>query len=108
MEYTFLIYSFFKLRYVNVLTASLKLYPDLLSGSFWLAWIRLSVQKLNIQKCKVLHIGSKNITAKYKLNNKEIKEVNEESNLGVGFDDTFKVDNHIFSTEGKWNDWLDG
>ena len=52
--------------------------------------------KFNIDKYKVLHIGSKNIQVEYKSINKEIKKVNEEYNLGVGFDETFKIDNHIF------------
>ena len=35
----------------------------------------------------------------------EIKKVNEEYDLCVGFDDTFKADNHIlfFFIKGKWN-----
>ena len=45
----------------------------------------------------------------YKSSNKEIKKVYEKCNLVVGFDETFKDDNHIVSCiEGKWNDWLDG
>ena len=38
----------------------------------------------------------------YKLSNKEIKKVNEECTIGVGFDDTFKADKHfIYCIESK-------
>ena len=53
--------------------------------------------KFNIEKCKVLLIGFQNIKVEYELN-KEIKKVNEEYDLGFGFDDAFKADNHIFDT----------
>ena len=34
---------------------------------------------------------------------------NEKCDLGVGFDDTFKANNHIlYYIEPIWNDWLNG
>ena len=60
-------------------------------------WEYICRQKFNIEKCKVQYIGSKNIQVENKLSNKEIKKVNEECNLRVGFDETFKADNHILS-----------
>ena len=42
----------------------------------------------NIEKWKVLQIGPQNIITEYELN-KEIKKVNAERDLGVGFDDSF-------------------
>ena len=53
--------------------------------------------KFNIGKCNILQIASKNIKMEYKLSNKEIKKINEESDLRVGFDDAFKTDNNILS-----------
>ena len=44
-----------------------------------------------------LHIGSKIIKINYELSNGEIKKVNEECDLGISFNDTFKADNHILS-----------
>ena len=60
-------------------------------------WENIWQLKFSIEKCKVLLIGSKNIKVGYRLSNKEIKKVNEVCNLEVGFDDTFKADNHILS-----------
>ena len=57
--------------------------------------------KFNIEKCKVQYIGSKNI--KIKSNKWEIKIVNVERDLGVGFDDTFKTDNPILSVVSRIN-----
>ena len=44
-----------------------------------------------MEKCKVRHIRPQNIKVEYKSSNKEIKKVNEKCDLGVDFDDTFKV-----------------
>ena len=35
------------------------------------------MKEFDIEKYKVLHVGSKNIKVEYKLNNMEIKNVNE-------------------------------
>ena len=62
----------------------------------------LSLEDICKLKCEVLHIK-----VEYKLSNKEIKKkVNEECDLGVGFDDAFKVHNHIFFNyiKDKWKD----
>ena len=40
---------------------------------------------------------------KYKSSNKEIRKVNLECNLDVGFDDTFKAENRILSIELRAN-----
>ena len=73
--------------------------------SYWEDILKLRV---NIEKSKVLQIGSKNIKVGYKLNKKKIRKVNEEYVLGVGFDDTFKADNRILSTYQEWMEWLAG
>ena len=73
-----------------------------------LYWEDIWKLRFNMEKYKVLHIGSKNIEIGYKLNRKTQK-VNEKCNLGVGFDDTFKADNYIFSNGLRANgriDWM--
>ena len=47
--------------------------------------------KFNGDKCKVMHIGSKNKYAKYVIDAKEIGRVLEEKDLGVIIDQSFKV-----------------
>ena len=59
-------------------------------------WEDIWKLKFDIEKCKVLPVGYKNIKVKCKLY-QEIKEVNEGWDLGVGFNDTIKADDHIFS-----------
>ena len=39
-------------------------------------WEDIWKLRFNLEECKVLHIGSKNIQFEYKLSNKEIKRVN--------------------------------
>jgi hypothetical protein len=46
-------------------------------------WSQKWQMTFNIDKCKVMHIGSKNQGTKYEMDNKEIKETNEEKDLGV-------------------------
>ena len=55
-------------------------------------WGDIYKLKFNIERNKVLHIESKNIKVEYKLSNREMKKMNEERDLRVGFDDTFKTD----------------
>ena len=64
-------------------------------------WEDIWKLKSNIEKCKVLHLGSKIIKVDYKLNKRKISQVNEECSLGVDFDDyTFTADNYILFVEG--------
>ena len=63
-----------------------------------LYWEDIMKLKFHIEKCKALHSEFKNVKVEYKLN-KEIRNVNQEWDQGVGFDDTFKDDNHILSFE---------
>src|SRR5206468_4226914 len=44
----------------------------------------------NVSKCKVMHIGEKNIKYKYKIMGQELLETTEEKDLGVFFTDTYK------------------
>ena len=66
--------------------------------------------KFSKEKCKVLYTGSKNIEVEYKYisSNKEIKKVNENCDLVVGFDDTFKVDDHILLLHRGEKEMTDG
>ena len=77
---------------------------DLHKLSYWEDIWKL---RFSIEKCKVLHSGSKNIKVEYKLRNKEIKKVNEECDLGVDFVDRFKADNNILSSVSRANGMID-
>ena len=48
-----------------------------------------------ITKTNKLFFGTKNIKVEYKRNSWKILKLNEEFDLSVGFDDTFKADHHI-------------
>ena len=61
------------------------------------SWEDIWKLRFNQGKYKELNIGSKNIKIEYELSNLEIKIVNEEFNLWVGFHDPFKAENHILS-----------
>ena len=62
-----------------------------------LYWKDIWKLKFDIEKCNLLNIGSQNVKFDYQINNKDIKRVNEECDLGVDFDDNFKTNNHILS-----------
>ena len=49
-----------------------------------------------MEKCKVLHIGSKSISVEYKLSNREIKNINDECDLGDSFDDRYKTQIRLY------------
>jgi ribonuclease P/MRP protein subunit RPP40 len=44
----------------------------------------------NVEKCKVMHIGYKNVHSKYQLNYKELQVVEDEKDLGVMVDNKLK------------------
>ncbi len=46
-------------------------------------WAERWQMKFNIEKCKVLHIGSKNQHAQYLMNGTPLKSVDKEKDLGV-------------------------
>ena len=50
----------------------------------------------------------KNINVDNELSNRKIKKVNEECDLGIGFDDIFKTKNHILSIILKVNGMIPG
>jgi ribonuclease P/MRP protein subunit RPP40 len=47
------------------------------------SWAEKWQMAFNVEKCKVMHIGKKNSGAKYRMGNEEIKDVEEEKDLGV-------------------------
>ena len=49
------------------------------------------LRKKNLSKLLLQHIGPLNIKTEYELSHRKIKNVNDEYDLGVGFDDTFKA-----------------
>ena len=49
--------------------------------------LKFYIEKWEVQK----KIGFKNIKFECKLNNRKMKKVNEETNLNVVFDDTFRL-----------------
>jgi len=45
----------------------------------------------NVDKCKVMHLGNKNLEVKYEMSGKELESVNEEKDLGVIISKDLKV-----------------
>ena len=60
----------------------------------------------NAEKCKVLHLGSKNKKIQYKIGGKAIGAVNEEKDLGVIVTDNFKVGKQCTKAANKGNQKL--
>jgi ribonucleases P/MRP protein subunit RPP40 len=53
-------------------------------------WAQENRMPFNVSKCKVMHIGKKNVSKMYKLMGKDILKSNEEKDLGVYFSSEFK------------------
>lgn len=62
--------------------------------------------KFNIEKCKVMHLGSNNRSCKYEMEGKVLQVVREEKDLGIYFENNFKVGNHCLSAAKKGNQIL--
>ena len=62
--------------------------------------------EFNTEKCKVMHLGYNNIEAKYLMGGKELETVREEKDLGVIFNDSFKVGNQCLKAANKGNQML--
>jgi len=56
-----------------------------------------------IGKCKVLHLGKRNLRAKYEIGGQELEEVNEERDLGVMMQDNLKVGSQVSNAVKKAN-----
>ena len=55
------------------------------------SWTEKWLMKFNVDKCKVMHFGRKNIKGKYSLGGKELIVVREERDLGIIVTEDFKV-----------------
>ena len=55
----------------------------------------------NVDKCKVMHIGHKNINAKYELLGKEIESCQQEKDLGVIITNDLKPSRQCIEAEKK-------
>ncbi len=61
---------------------------------------------LNVQKCKVMHFGSKNPCNEYIMNNLPLEKVHSERDLGVLISDDLKVSGQCFQAYLKANRML--
>ncbi len=61
----------------------------------------------NIDKCKVLHIGSNNNRSNFTMNGTDITKVNEEKDLGVIICDDLKPGKHCIEVVKTANKLLD-
>ena len=66
-------------------------------------WTVLWQMKFNVDKCKVMYLGNHNRKAKYEIQGKELGEIDEEKDLGVFFDNTFKAGINCFKAAKKGN-----
>jgi hypothetical protein len=46
-------------------------------------WAKKWSMEFNVQKCKIMHVGRNNPGYKYSMNGVELKEIDEETDLGV-------------------------
>src|SRR6266516_5871805 len=53
-------------------------------------WAIKNKMPFNVSKCKVMHLGKKNVKYEYRIMDQEIPITSEEKDLGVFFSDTFK------------------
>ena len=66
-------------------------------------WEEIWKLRFNVDKCKVLHVGSRNTSFDYKLNNETLVKITEERDLGVVFNNSFGFSNHISEIVSKAN-----
>src|SRR5437899_10085713 len=53
-------------------------------------WSLMNEMPFNVNKCKVIHVGKKNVNMDYKLMGLLIPKAKEEKDLGMFFSDKFK------------------
>ncbi len=63
------------------------------------SWASEWQMKLNVEKCKVLYIGSNNNRAQYLMNGQQLSVVNKEKDLGISSD--LKPSSVVFKTVNK-------
>ena len=64
-------------------------------------WSEIWQMPFNLDKCKVMHIGQRNVEAKYKLLGKELEICNEEKDLGVIITNDLKPSKQCIVVEKK-------
>ena len=67
------------------------------------SWVEKWQMSFNVDKCKVMHIGSKNDKAKYTMNGKELKTTQTECDLGFSMNDDLKPSKHCVEAVKKAN-----
>jgi hypothetical protein len=81
-------------------TNALKLQSDLDKIVSWaIKW----KMEFNLDKCKVMHFGAKNVKYNYMMLGKQIKITDEERDLGVKITNNFKWTQHCIEVENKCN-----
>ena len=63
-----------------------------------ISWAEKWQMKFNIEKCKVLHIGSNNVQARYVMTNMPLSSVEKEKDLGVVVSKDLKPSQHCTET----------
>lgn len=69
-------------------------------------WSEKWQMKFNLDKCKVMHIGSRNSKAEYLIGGKKLDTITEEKDLGVIISSNFKVANQCRKAANKGNQIL--
>lgn len=71
-----------------------------------LEWSREWQMKFNVEKCKVMHVGSSNPRYTYEMDGSEIQVIHEEKDLGVTIVDNLKTSVHCAHQYAKANRML--
>lgn len=88
---------------VETIEDKIKIQADLDKIAEWsLKW----KMDFNVDKCNVLHIGSKNVNFQYTMLGKVLNSVNEQKDLGVIVSNNFKVEKQSSIAVGKANRML--
>jgi hypothetical protein len=66
-------------------------------------WAKQWQMEFNIDKCKVMHIGSKNVNFEYNMTGNRLEIVTTERDLGVLISNKFKTSDHCIKTENICN-----
>lgn len=69
-------------------------------------WSREWEMPFNIDKCKVMHLGNNNKETEYEMGGKKLKKVDEEKDLGILFNNKFKVGAQCLKAANKGNQVL--
>jgi len=69
-------------------------------------WSQKWLLSFNLQKCKVIHFGFKNVNYAYKMDDTDLQSVVREKDLGVVVDNELKFSDHVRSVVAKANSRL--